>query len=428
VKNQTRSDFTVLLGDEDARVAAARRRLAGRRFGEVHTAADWPFQRDVLPAPTDVEVIWIRDLQLAFPAGQTPGTRLVLTQATYQLQRWLDWLEGASGITIVADADHTAMRQSSPEAFAGRGPWRHIAIVEVDNDAAAGGSPPDDAAAAGRGSTLRHSLHTAFAQPDPHHRLAACRQAVDSEPDNPAVQLAFASTCMELQLLEDAQFALERAAALAPDWEAVHFEHGKLLLRLEETERAVISFAEAVRLMPRFNSALLNLGAALGEMGRRGEALDVLQRAVRLDPRSHTALNNLGAVYREERLLDDAAEAFRGVIELAPTFVFGYYNLGQTLLLKGDVEAARGAYEEGFARDPQKNPRQACRLAVARAAAGDADGARQLITMLVERVARDQAVDLFAEAESTLGALSSQPAVTREAIDDLRAVIQSYSS
>ena len=427
MKNQTRSDFTVLLGDEDTRVAAARRHLAGRRFGEIHTAADWPFQRDVLPARMDVDAIWIRDLQLAFPAGQTPGTRLVLTQATYQLQRWLDWLEGAPGIIVVADADHTAMRQSSQEAFAGRGPWRHIAIVEVDNGAAADGRPPDDAAA-GRGSTLRHSLHTAFAQLDPHHRLAACRPAVDTEPDNPAVQLAFASTCMELQLLEDAQSALERAAALAPDWEAVHFEHGKLLLRLEETERAATSFGEAVRLMPSFTSALLNLGAALGEMGRRGEALDVLRQAVRLDPRSHTALNNLGAVYREERLLDDAADAFRGVIELAPTFVFGYYNLGQTLLLKGDVDAARRAYEEGFDRDPQKNPRQACRLAVARAAAGDADGARQLIAMLVERVPRDQAVDLFAEAESTLGALSAQPAVTRDAIDDLRAVIQSYSS
>jgi tetratricopeptide (TPR) repeat protein len=417
----------VLLGDEDTRVAAARRYLAGRRFDEIHTAADWPFQRDVLPARTDVAAIWIRDLHLAFPAGQTAGTRLVLTQSTYQLQRWLDWLESAAAITVVADANPTALRRSSPEAFAGRGPWRHIA-VEADNDAAADGSQPADAADAGGGLGLRHPLHTAFAQQDPHHRLAACRQAVDAEPDTPAVQLAFASACMELQLLEDAQSALERASVLAPDWEAVHFEHGKLLLRLEETERAAASFAEAVRLMPGFNSALLNLGAALGEMGRRGEALDVLQRAVRLDPRSHTALNNLGAVYREERLLDDAAAAFRSVIALAPTFVFGYYNLGQTLLLKGDVDAARQAYEEGFARDPQKNPRQACRLAVARAAAGDADGARQLIATLVERVPRDQAVDLFAEAESTLGALSSESAVTRQAIDDLRAVIQSYSS
>jgi tetratricopeptide (TPR) repeat protein len=446
VKDRTR--FLVILGDDaGAREAVAREHLAGREFQEEVAAANWPFEREVVPRRTAAPVIWIRDLHLAFPAGQTAGTRLVLTQSTYQLQRWFDWLDAAPGVTVVADADRSSLMQSSPEAVTGRAPWGRIEIVDVAEDAARGqgsgdGGPLDgrnvnrgltagaalDEADAARSPAAHRALRAAFLQRDPEDRLEACRRAINDAPANPALLLAFSSTCMELQLLDDAAAMMEGAVTLAPDWEAVHFERGKLLLRLEETEGAAAAFTEAVRLMPAFAAALLNLGAAFGELGRRAEAQQVLQRALQVDPRSHTALNNLGAVYRDEGLLDEAAGAFRGVIELAPAFVFGYYNLGQTLLLKGDVKEACRTYEEGFARDPQKNPRQACRLAVARAAAGNSDGARHLIEMVAEMLPRERAADLFEEAEGTLGALSAHSAVNRDAIDRLRVVIRSYSS
>jgi tetratricopeptide (TPR) repeat protein len=419
----------LFLGDDrNVRETAVRRHLTGRDYREDLTAANWPFQRDVIPAHADAPVIWIRDLHLGFPAGQTPGTRLVLTQSTYQLQRWLDWLDRTPDVQVAADAAGAALQRSTPEAMAGRGPWGRIAIVHVHDDAAAADEPPAADTHGGQDVTPQQALQAAFRQPDPERRLEACNRAIGEEPGNPALLVAFASTCMELQLLDDAEAALARAASLASDWEAVHFERGKLLLRLEETERAAAAFTEAVRLMPGFAAALLNLGGALGELGRHREAQDVLLRALKADPRSHTALNNLGAVYREEGLLDEAARAFRGVIELAPAFVFGYYNLGQTLLLKGNVEDARRAYEEGFARDPQKNPRQACRLAVARAAAGDMDGARILIEMLAETLPRERRAGMFEEAESTLGALSTRPGVNTNAIDHLRVVVRSYSS
>lgn len=414
-----------MLGDDrDVRVARVRQFLAHRAFQEIQTAAFWPFQREVLPVRTELDVIWIRDLHLAFPAGQTSGTRLVLTQSTYQLQRWLDWLDRNRGITVIADAQRTALRQSSPEAFTGRGPWRHIEIVDAGEDMAADQTTPR----AGGLHEGSNALHAAFMQGDPSQRMDVCRHAADVDADNAALQLAFASTCMEFQLLDDAEAALARATALAPDWEAVHFERGKLLLRREDTEGAAAAFTEAVRLMPGFAAALLNLGAALGELGRRAEARGVLERALQADPRSHTALNNLGAVYREEGRLDEAAEAFRGVVALAPAFVFGYYNLGQTLLLKGDVARARGAYEEGFERDPQKNPRQACRLAVARAADGDGSGARHLIEIVAEGLAPDRRIDIFAEAESMLDALSARSGGNGDAVNRLRALLRSYSS
>jgi tetratricopeptide (TPR) repeat protein len=421
----TSSPVCFVGGDRDARATAVRRQLADRSRHEIRTAAAWPFQRDVVGSPIPPErIVWLRDLHLAFPAGQTSGTRLVLTQSTYQLQRWLDWADATPHAALVADADRASLERSSPEAFTGRGPWRRVALVDID--AASSGAAP--AALSDQDRPGRHVLHEAFMQADGRQRLDACREALEQDLENPALYLAFASTCMELQLLDAAHDALEEATALAPDWEAVHFERGKLLLRLDRTAAAADAFAEAARLMPTFSAALLNLGGALGEMGRRDEARDALQRALAVDPRSHTALNNLGAVYREEGRFEEAAESFRQVIALAPSFVFGYYNLGETLLLAGDTNAARHAYEEGYARDPQKNVRQACRLAIARAASGDAAGAEALIVKVAQDADGNRASALFDEAESTLRVLSTRPDVDTAAVDRLLTVIRAYSS
>ena len=374
-------------------------------------AATWPFVRHVLPAtaPTEIE---IRHLHHAFPSGQSAGTRLVLTQSTYQLQRWLDWLDAHPGVTLVLSGDRHALQA---EAKGRRGPWSRINVEGIAPET-------DDTIAP------RHPLHAAFIQPDPRVRLDACRAAADAEPHNPALLLAFASVCMELQLFDDAHGALERAIELDPGWEAAHFERGKLWLRTEQTEEAAAAFREAARLMPSLAAAWSNLGAALGELDRPAEALAALERALEHDPYGYPVLNNLGAVHREQGRLDLAAEAFRRVIQLAPAFVFGYYNLGHTLFLQGRFVEARQAYEDGFSRDPQKNPRQALRLMVARAAAGDADAAVALIDAIAGEMPRERIREGLAEAESTLDALSAVRGIDAGAIARARTAVRRYSS
>lgn len=414
-------------GSREDRAAAVREHVARLRRDapgalwnvEIDTAPSWPFCRQITPesdTPAGPGVVWIRDLHLAFPSGQRAGTRLVLTQSTYQMQRWLDWLDTVPAVHLVADGSLGALVHSSPEVQTRRGPWCRIDIREVASQAGGGELTPDGA------------LHAAFRQSDPERRFEVCRRAVDASPDDPAMHLAFASACMERQLLDDAHAALHRAASLDAGWEATHFELGKLWLRLEDTERAAGAFAEAARLMPRFAVAWLNLGGALGELGRPAEALTALHRALEHDPRSHTILNNIGTVHRDEGRLDEAERAYRQVIALAPAFVFGYYNLAHTLFLEGRFDAARQMYEEGFARDAQKNPRQAVRLAVARAADGDADGALQLLEEVAGGLPAERTRELLEEAESTLSALSAITGVDAAAIARVRAAVGRYSS
>ena len=406
----------VVGGRRTEREAAARARLSSSGCAIVPalpSPVDWPFTRSIVPAiPATPAAILIDDLHLAFPAGQTSGTRLVLTQSTYQLQRWLDRY-GASQTAVVAHASKAILARAAPEAFAGRGPWSRITIEEIPGDDEAAIPPIADSA-----------LQSVFSRP-PAERLDILRRAsTDAGHANPAVHLAVASTLMELDDLQPAQEALEQAIEIAPDWEAVWFEYGKLWLRADDLERAAERFAEAGRLMPTFSAALSNLGAALAETERPEEATAALEQALRSDPRGHPILNNLAVIHREQGRLDEAIAAGRRVIALAPAFVFGYYNLAHALFLSGRFAEARDTYEAGHLRDPQKNPVQAARLAVARAATGEGTRAAAEMRDVFSRVPADVRDRIAEETAATLDALGSLAQVTASDLEPLRAVIE----
>ena len=339
-------------------------------------------------------MIVARGIERAFPDAQTGGTRLVLTQSTYQLQRWLDLAERRGNLTLLADGNAAVLRDAAPEAFHRRGPWSRIELIELTGE-------PDEPAPLDRGEPLAR----AFITTNPEERLALCRRAVDAAPQQSVAHLAAGSAYMEVQDLDASEQAIAHALSLDQDWEAAHFELGKLYLRRDDLERASRAFAEATRLMPSFSAAWSNLGATLGELDRRDEALEAFQQALRYDPNGYTILNNVGVVSRELGRLSESEAAFRKVVASAPDFVFGHYNLGHTLFLQGRYQAALSAYVEGQRRDPDNNARQACRLAVVRLAAGDPEGSLRDLRRATIALPSDQKREILAEAQEMLWAL-----------------------
>jgi tetratricopeptide (TPR) repeat protein len=403
----------VIGGSQAARAAAVAERVqahAGAQVHEVNPAA-WPFLRSLEHlAPGSAQVLLVaHGIEDAFPDAQTGGTRFVLTQSTYQLQRWLDWIDARGNITLVADAREPDLKRQAPEAFARRGPWSRVERVDLPSEITSG----EDHRRRDLADGPYGSLAVAFRAPDPDDRLASCRRAAAALPDDAVVQLALGSALMEVRDLDASQIAIERALELSSDWEAAHFELGKLYLRRDDLERASRAFAEATRRMPSFSAAWSNLGATLGELDRPDEALDAFRQALRYDPDGYTILNNVGVVSRELGRLNESESALRRVVALAPEFVFGHYNLGHTLFLQGRYQAALSAYMEGQRRDPEKNPRQACRLAVVRLAAGDAEGSLRDLRRCTAALPKDQKREILAEAQEILWALlTDQPGLT----------------
>jgi tetratricopeptide (TPR) repeat protein len=407
------AQVAVVLGDAAAdrlrTAAAVLRRLAGSGAGErpliePGQASEWPFQHPLLdPAawPTDA-VAWIPDLHAAFENAQTNSTRLVTTQPLYVWQLWRDALAGRPDVAVVATAHRQSLAEHAPEATGQRGPWRGTLFVEApaaSSDAGPLGTAPAGTAPAG-------ALAAAFRDPSPATRLAVVGRALD-EARTPPRLLAMASTCMEVNDLDNAEHLASDAVAAAPEWAAAHFELGKLWLRRDDMERAAESFGRASALMPTFASAAANWGATLGELDRPDQALAAFTRALESDPTNHQALNNFGVVTRELGRLAESEAAFRQVIALTPGLAFGHYNLGHTLFLQGRYQASLAAYAAGQRNDPARNPVQASRLALARLATGDAAGALRDLQSSTATLPREYRRQVLADTQAVAWALLS---------------------
>jgi len=379
-------------------------------------AATLPFvrvTRAMLPASAP-RVIVIDDVERACPNHQAGGTRLVLTQSTYLLQKIVDLLETKD--RVIVTADRAALERNAGEAFEGRGPWAAFELVDIDRETTLVTTEDTEDtelksvqekvhSSVSSVSSVVASLVRAYTTASTTERVRICIEATG---DDPVAYLALASACREAGDMRTARTALDRAAVLSPDWEAVHFESGKWWLAADDMEQARAAFQRAADLMPSFSAAFSNLGATLGELEQPEAALAAFRQALAHDRRSVSAWNNVGVVSRELGRLDESEAACRRVIELAPAFVFGYYNLGHTLFLAGRFDAALEAYKEGRRRDPEQNRRQGCRLAMARLATGDAEGAERDLWQCANAAPGAEREDLLLEAYEIAQALLAQ--------------------
>jgi tetratricopeptide (TPR) repeat protein len=347
-----------------------------------------------------------------------------LTQSTFLVQQLIDSL--IPGDRVIAAAERAALERDAPEALRGGGPWRRFELKDLDQleplespERLEPLEPPEPLEPLEPLEPIRVSLRLseAYRADLVENRLRVCREATASSPDLAVAVLALSSACREAQQLADARTALDRAIALAPEWAAPHYEDGKFWLAADDMERARDGFERASRLMPAFAPAFSNLGATLGELNRPEAALVAFERALAADPSSLTALNNIAVVNRELGRLDESVAASRRVIDRAPGFVFGHYNLGHALFLSGRYAEALAAYEEGQRRDPEKNRRQGCRLAMVRLANGDHARAERELWEFANAAPPDERADLLAEAYeigSALLAAEPQLATSRD--------------
>ncbi|OFW44332.1 MAG: hypothetical protein A3J29_11035 [Acidobacteria bacterium RIFCSPLOWO2_12_FULL_67_14b] len=330
--------------------------------------AAWPFRLPLVPdLPSGPVAIRADAVDDAFPDHQTNGTRLVTTQRAYLEAEWSAALDahGQAWLLMTDAPEHPSTE--APE----------------------------------------HLLARAFRAADPAERLQLCLEALGAGRTAPAL-LATASACMEVNDLHAAARDLDEALALAPGWAAAHYERGKLWLRVDDMDRAGATFRAAADLLPAFAPVWANLGATLGELDRPAEALAAFERALALEPDNAQALNNVGVVRRELGRLAESEAAFRQVIRLTPDMAFGHYNLGHTLFLQGRFQAALSAYAEGQARDAEKNPVQASRLALCRVATGDGAGGLRDLQRAAGSLPREYRRQVLADTSAILWALVTQ--------------------
>ncbi len=324
----------------------------------------------------------------AFVNRQASGTQLVTTQRAYLEAEWSAALEAHGHAWLLGTQAPEHLSTSAPQHLSTQAP-EHLSTPAPEHS-----SP----------SAL---LPRAFRVGDPADRLKLCVDALGAGRTAPAL-VATASVCMEVNDFDAAARDLDEALGMAPRWAAAHYERGKLWLRVDDMVKASESFRAAADLLPGFGPAWANLGATFGELDRPAEALAAFERALAQEPGNAQALNNIGVVRRELGRLAESEAAFKRVIQLTPDLAFGHYNLGHTLFLQGRFQAALSAYAEGQARDADRNPVQASRLALCKVATGDAAGGLRELQRATGALPREYRQQLLADTSAILWALVTQ--------------------
>jgi len=180
-----------------------------------------------------------------------------------------------------------------------------------------------------------------YAQGDYAQALAAQDQALVLAPGHPNVLLQRGLALRRLSRLDEALAAYDAALLRLPRDSEILTNRGNVLHDLGRHAEAVAAFDAALAADGRNAGAWSNRGAALLQMQRADAALDSYEHALALAPGQPDFHIGRGAALRELGRIDDALAEFSAMAGTA----LADWNLGVTLLLKGDFARGWPLYE-----------------------------------------------------------------------------------
>ncbi len=147
--------------------------------------------------------------------------------------------------------------------------------------------------------------------------------------------------------------AFRQAILLDPDNPSTHNDLGIACLRATRIAEAVAAFRQAITLKETLSSAHYNLGLALEEQRDDIAAITAYRRAVALAPNFQEAHERLGTIHTITACPDEAAESFERAAAAKPTSTLGRLSRAQALRIKGRLAEAEEWFRRAIAGDPR---------------------------------------------------------------------------
>lgn len=145
--------------------------------------------------------------------------------------------------------------------------------------------------------------------------------------------------------------AIQTAISTDPDYAFAYYVRGiSWIFSKNRFKQGIKDFQHALKLDPdnAFLVAAIGKGAFL--TGKYDLAITQYQAALAMEPIVPEFYWFLGKAYLSSGRLDDAEASFRKLLSLSPSSSYGKGDLWQTLLLKGELEAALAESDTSFVR------------------------------------------------------------------------------
>jgi tetratricopeptide (TPR) repeat protein len=221
---------------------------------------------------------------------------------------------------------------------------------------------------------LRQAAAVAERQGELERSLSYWLRARKIERDNPEILLGFGRVCLKMDLLDDAEPALVRAASLRPrepayqytlatakvgkkqheeaqalleplvakrpDDAQLQYALGSVLYIQGHLEEAAARLRESLRLQPEQLASRYHLALIARDQGHDREAIESLEALLRRYPDHAPSCEALGGLFMNERRYPEAETQLKRAIELAPSSVKANYQLGLLLARMGRKDEA----------------------------------------------------------------------------------------
>ncbi len=224
-------------------------------------------------------------------------------------------------------------------------------------------------AKAGRASEARVALTTALElNPDHWQSLdqltelkaaadlklaeAGYRRLIAAEPDNGSLHRKLAVNLGHQERIPEAIESFHTALNLNADDAQSLIGLGLFVLNLGRADESLVLFLQALALDPENAEALACNGLALHTLGDPSQAIEMLDRALEKQPDRADIINVKGECYSEMGQLDQALASYEKALELDSGNLGIQFSIANTLRTRGDLEAARIAFDELLAAKP----------------------------------------------------------------------------
>ncbi|MBK9033492.1 MAG: tetratricopeptide repeat protein [Myxococcales bacterium] len=244
-------------------------------------------------------------------------------------------------------------------------------------------------------------LATAPDEPE-HHFLAGLVDARDDRPEPARAHYrdaiakakgAYPEAYFNLAIVEKnagdlpaAIAAYRQAIALRPRYQQAWNNLGLALAASGDPAEAEAALAKALEIDEGYGAAWQSLGELRAAAGQLDQAVEAYAHAIKARPHDVDARLGLAAVQLRAGRGADAIATYRALVVVEPRAVTGWSELGRALAASGELAAARDAWAQALAIDPEHLPtlRQ-------RAAATDGADAVAAWTEVLDRAADDAA-------------------------------------
>jgi tetratricopeptide (TPR) repeat protein len=183
--------------------------------------------------------------------------------------------------------------------------------------------------------------------------IAAFREAIKLEPDNPAAHFGLGNSLTKQGAQDEAVASYRKAIDLKPTYADAHNNLGRVLEAQRKPAEAMAEYREAIRLQPDYVTAYLGLGSVLcDQVHDYAAARAAFEKAISYQPDNAVAHYDLGNTYLSQNRLKEAAAAYRQTIALKKDYAEAYCNLASIFIRQGKLDEAQEACRQAIESKP----------------------------------------------------------------------------